>query len=184
MKYEIVALFDNNSTCHMDNIVIKLCRKYKLNRTSKYPYVHIGTVSNVKTEKFDELDSLIYKIIKPYKKFKVQLNNNIIINEENKLINLKIQNKGYMTRICRNINDILSLSGFNVKYLNEEDELYIPLASTIINKRNYFLKNNNFHPLWSYIQDDTFKISEIEIWQTFSNSKKDCLVKTYELRDY
>lgn len=180
MKYEVVALFDINSTHHMDNILNRLSRKYKLNKNSQCPYIHLGTVWNANME---DLDSLVYKVIKPYKKFKVQLDSSIFIDEENKLINLKVQDRGYITRISRNLNEILSLSGFGVKNQQGDNELYIPLASTVNNKRNYFVKNNNFHPLWSYLQNDTFKINRIEIWKN-NNSKKDCLIKKYELRDY
>ncbi|WP_138206418.1 hypothetical protein [Haloimpatiens lingqiaonensis] len=180
MKYEVVALFDNNSTYHMDNILNRTCRKYKLTKNFPSAYIHLGTVWDIKIE---DLDSIIHKVLKPYKKFKIQLNNNILVDENNKLISLKVENKGYITRISRNLNETLSLSGFPVKTQKEDEELYIPLANILNNKRNYFIKNNNFHPLWNSNPNYTFKINRIEVWKN-SNNRRDSSIKKYELRDY
>ncbi|WP_373897284.1 hypothetical protein ACER0A_013960 [Haloimpatiens sp. FM7315] len=179
MKYEIVALFDDVSENHMDYILNKVCRRYKLNKNTYNTYVHLNTIYDVKLE---ELDPIITKVLKPYKKFKVQLDNDVFVDSNNKFINLKIENKGYINRIARNISDLLNLSGFSTKPNNTP--LYVPLTNTINNRKNYYLRNNNFESLDASIKEASFKITRIEVWKGHVNNKKDFSVKKYELRDY
>ncbi|MFD3155453.1 hypothetical protein ACFIJ5_01020 [Haloimpatiens sp. FM7330] len=179
MKYEIVALLDNNSDNYIHFVKTKLCKKYKLNKNSSSTYIHLETVHNPNVH---TLDSVIHNVIKPYKKFKVKLDNDICIDNQNKSINLKIENKGYITRIARNIGETLSLHGINITDNPENLNLYIPLANTNNNRRNYYVRHNNFNSIPYFLIENKIKIIGIEVWKTINDKKH--LVQTYALRDY
>lgn len=66
--------------------------------------LHI-TLEVIEDPNINKLEEVIEKIIKPYKKFKVEINGAICFDPPYKSVNLKIENKGYIMRLARIIND-------------------------------------------------------------------------------
>ncbi|MCJ7688832.1 MAG: hypothetical protein MUO60_05880 [Clostridiaceae bacterium] len=182
MKYFLVALFDDDSNSIIKNIQRDICRKYKLYKSSPNLYIPITAITNPDIEK---LDVVVSKIISPYKKFKVDLNNNIGLSENFSQVNLKVEDKGYIFRLARSITDTLDLHGFNVNKEKDAINLHILLANA-----NHIIKKSSNGGTISIDdnldKDDFFKfakVSRLELWKQISN-KKEMLVKTYTLRDY
>ena len=182
MKYFLVALFDELSNSIVQNIQRDICRKYKLYKSYPSLYITISTIINPDVEK---LDTVISKILLPYKDFKVGINNNIGLSENLSQVNLKVEDKGYIFRIARNITDTLDLHGFNVK----TDDDIIDLRILIANANHIIKKSYNGDAICiddTLDKDDFFKfvkVSRLELWKQVSN-KKEMLVKSYELREY
>ena len=182
MKYFLVALFDDQSNSTIQNIQRNVCRKYKLYKSSPNLYIPISAITNPDLEK---LDVVISKIMAPYKKFKVGINNSIGLSENFSQVNLKIEDKGYIFRLARNITDTLDLHGFNVKNDNDNIDLRVLLANA-----NHIIKkscNGSAISIDDTLNKDDFfkfaKVSRLELWKQVSN-KKEMVVKTYNLRDY
>jgi hypothetical protein len=181
MKYYIVALLDEDSSTDIISIQKNISRKYKLYKNLSSLYIPLGSVSNVE---FDKLDELVTKIISPYKKFKVGIENNLILSEDFNTVNLKVEDKGYINRISRNLLDTLSLHGFSVKDFSL-NTFNIPLSTANHNVRKAST-NNSLIIDSSKTKEDLFKfvkINRLEIWKSLSN-KKDALVKSYSLKEY
>lgn len=182
MKYFLVALFDDESNCIIQNIQKDVCRKYKLYKNSPSLYIPVSAITNPDLEK---LDLVISKILSPYKKFKVDINNSIGLSENLSQVNLKVEDKGYIFRLARSITDTLDLHGFNVDKNNDNIDLRILLgnANHIIKK---FHSSGNLSIDDTISQDDFFKfakVSRLELWK-HSTNKKELPVKVYNLRDY
>jgi len=182
MKYFLVALFDELSNSTVQNIQKDICRKYKLYKSSPNLYITISAITNPDLEK---LDVVISKILVPYKKFKVGINNSVGLSENFSQVNLKVEDKGYIFRLARNITETLDLHSFNVK----TDEDTIDLRILLANANHIIKKSYNGGSLsidGTLNKDDFFKflkVSRLELWKQVSN-KKDTLVKTYALREY
>jgi hypothetical protein len=182
MKYFLVALFDDGSNTTIQNIQRDICRKYKLYKSSPNLYISISSITNPDLEK---LDVVISKIMVPYKKFKVNINNAINLSENFSQVNLKVEDKGYIYRLARSITDTLDLHGFNVKTEDDNINLRILLANANhIIKKSY---NGGSICIDSALDKDDFfkfaKVSRLELWKQVSN-KKEMVVKTYNLREY
>ena len=182
MKYFLVALFDDGSNSTIQNIQRDICRKYKLYKSTPNLYITICGITNPDLEK---LDVVISKIMVPYKKFKVTINNNITLSENFTQVNLKVEDKGYIFRLARTITDTLDLHGFNVKGEDDNIDLRILLANAnhIIKK----LYNGGTISIDASLDKDDFlkfaRVSRLELWKQVSN-KKEMIVKTYDLREY
>jgi hypothetical protein len=182
MKYFLVALFDDLSNSTIQSIQKDICRKYKLYKSSPNLCIPISAITNPDLEK---LDVVVSKILAPYKKFKVGLNNSIGLSENFSQVNLNVYDKGYIFRLARNITDTLDLHSFNVK----NDDTDIDLRILIANANHIIKKSCNGSTLSiddTLNKDDFFKfvkVSRLELWKQVSN-KKETLVKTYELREY
>lgn len=178
MKYYLVALFDDESYRIIDPIKKNILKKYRLPRYQLSSHITLKTIDTPDVEKLDEV---LAKIFKPYKKFKVELTGDIFSYENNsKNINLKIENKGYINKIHRSLNDILKLHGFNAK----DDRKYLSIALSTANftgrdyKKDYSasLIHKGNH------ECETLKIDRIELWKI--SSKKETIVKSYDFRTY
>jgi len=101
MKYYLVALLDEGYTNEILDIQKNISKKYKLYKNSSNFYIPLGSVSSIEIEKLDEL---VTKIIHPYKKFKVGIDNNLMLSEDLSTLNLKVEDKGYINRISRKFN--------------------------------------------------------------------------------
>ncbi|MGK0466510.1 hypothetical protein [Clostridium sp.] len=182
MKYFLVALFDEDSNSIIQNIQRDICKKYKLYKSSPNLYIPITAITNPDLEK---LDVVVSKIVNPYKKFKVDLNNSINLSENFSQVSLKVEDKGYIFRLARNITDTLDLHGFNVNKENDPINLHILLA----NANHTIKKSSNGGSISiddSLDKNDFYKfakVSRLELWKQISN-KKEMLVKTYTLRNY
>lgn len=180
MKYYLVALFDTESHSVMETIQKNICKKYKLYKN--IPILHIS-LETIEDPDMDKLSKIISEILKPYKPFKVETNGSICCESPYKSINLKIENKGYIFRLARTINDTLKLHGFNVKENIEDLNLHVSLANT-----NYAIKELTGKEYVAACSDDKkdgfyklAKIERIELWKT-TNNKKEQLVKSFPLK--
>ncbi|MDP4178063.1 MAG: 2'-5' RNA ligase family protein [Bacillota bacterium] len=179
MKYYLVAVFDNNTYPNLEIMQKNVCHRYKIYKN--LPILHI-MLEIIDDPKLDELDNIINNIIKPYKKFKVYSSGDICFDTSFKSISLKVENKGYIVRLFRKINEKLIWSGFKVK---DKNDLYVSLANT-----NYPIKelsSKEHISVCSEARSRGFngegKIDRIELWKSITN-KKDMVVRSYELREY
>lgn len=178
MKYYVVALFDSPSYEKMNPIQKKISKKLRGNRNSPAAHIVLNIVDNAN---MDKLDSIIQKTLKPYKRFKVQVCNDISISDTLKRITLKIGNFGYIKKIERSLNETLELSGINFQSL-PDDDLAISIANISINKdRKYDTESVTLDQFLKDSSDMTLKISKFEVWKQ-TNNKKDLCVKSYPLK--
>jgi 2'-5' RNA ligase len=182
MRYYLVALFDNDSYKEIEGIQRNICKKYKLYKN--LPVLHI-TLEIVGDPDIEKLDEVLTKILKPYKRFKVEISDVICFDEPYKSVNLKIENKGYISRIARSVNDTLRLYGFDVRGSIENWDLHVSLANT-----NYAIREwskREYSAACSSTKRDGFyklaTINRIELWKPINN-KREMVVKSYQLKQY
>ncbi|WP_368489169.1 2'-5' RNA ligase family protein [Clostridium sp. BJN0013] len=182
MKYYLVALFDRDSYFYIQRIQKNVCRKYKLYKNIPMLHINLEVIENPDLEK---LIKVVSDILKPYKKFKVQIND-ASIDSLYKSINLKIANKGYIIRLARQINEILRLHRFNVKENLNNIDLKVLLANTNYQMRELNFKEYNSTFYENIKIDDAHRmvrIDRMELWKAV-NSKKEVVVKNFPLRDF
>jgi len=180
MKYHLVALFDDESNKFIETTQKKLCKKYKLYKINHQFHIHIQTIIN---PDMDKLNKIVTDTLLPYKYFKVQIDPNFHLDKSLKTINLKINQKGYITRIIRNISDTLQLSGFNIQN-NPNKNLFISLANSNYSMRKSMNGENS--PILSCKDniDYTYvKVDRFELWKPINN-KKEILILNYPLRTF
>lgn len=173
MKYYLVALFDDVSYKNLSPIQRSLSKKYRANRNSPIPYIPLEVIEN---PNIDKLNTIIDKILKPYKNFKVELSSTVTLCDSNKTLNLKIEKIGYIKKLDRLINDNLKLYGFNVK--SDNTDLHLSLANiNYINRDNKKLDTEiEYKPSIS-----TLKVNRLELWK-ISNNRRETLIQTYPLK--
>lgn len=182
MKYYLVALFDKDSNLNLERMQRNICRKYKLYKSVRIPHIIIETLEDPNIDKFHKVVS---DILKPYKKFKVEVNSDLTFNSSLKMVNIKVENKGYIIRIARQIDETLKLYKFNVRENTGDYDLYIPVA-----KANFGIREWNAKEYVAACEsvkrselNDTIKISKMELWKAVSN-RRDMVVSTFELRNF
>lgn len=150
-----------------------MSKRFRANRNSPIPYIPLEVIEN---PNIDKLNTVMDKILKPYKNFKVELSSTVTLCDSNKTLNLKIENIGYIKKIDRLIADNLKLYGFNIKGGN--DELHLSLANI-----NYLNKDNKkFDSVVEYKPSiSTLKVNRIELWK-ISNNRRETLIQTYPLK--
>lgn len=182
MRYYLVALFDNDSYKEIEAIQKSICKKYKLYKN--LPVLHI-TLEIIGNPDINKLDEVLGKIIHPYKRFKVEVNDVICFDEPHKSVNLKIESKGYITRLSRVIADKLRLHGFDIRDTVKHWDLHVSLANTNFAAREW--SKSEYASACSKTKNDGFyklaTIDRIELWKPINN-KKDMVVKSYPLRHY
>ena len=173
MKYYLVALFDDVSYKNLSPIQRSLSKKYRSNRNSPIPYIPLEVIEN---PNIDKLNTVMDKILKPYKNFKVELSSTVTLCDSNKTLNLKIEKIGYIKKLDRLIADNLKMHGFNVK--NDTNDLHLSLANI-----NYINKDNKkFDTEIEYKPSiSTLKVNRIELWK-ISNNRSETLIQTYPLK--
>lgn len=181
MKYHLVALFDEQSNKRIEAVQKNLYKKYKLNKLNHQFYIHIQTIVD---PDIDKLNKVITNILSPYKKFKVQINPSFYYDKSLRTVNLKVEHRGYITRISRNVTETLALNSFNIQN-NSNKELYIPIANSTYSFRKSLNTDSNTYTdiRLGSICHDFDKINRLELWKPINN-KKENLVKTYPLREY
>ena len=122
MKYYLVALFDNDSLKDIERLQRSIGKKYKNNKNQSLYHITLDVIGDTDIEK---IDKIINKILKPYKKFKVEINNAICFDEPYKTINLQVENKGYISRLARLINVTLKLHGINARATIQDRNLNV-----------------------------------------------------------
>lgn len=182
MRYYLVAICDNNFSKEIQPIQKNLSRKYKVSQNITNPYIVLETIDDPDIEKLDEV---ITKLISPYKKFKIELNELICMGTPCKSLNLKIESKGYIKRIDRLVNDTLSIHGFNIKSNSPSSDLYICLANSTISPKYTLAKDCSIieQSLDCKLMRNTAKIDRLELWKPINN-KKESVVKSYPLSSY
>lgn len=181
MRYYLVATLDFDSSKSIEFLQRNIQRKYKLSRNAPTLHIPLETLEDPNIEKLDEIVS---KIIKPYKKFKIELTGDINCHDYlNKSISIRIENKGYIKKLHRALNDMLKLNGFSIKE-NNDSPLFMPVSFNSIGKGIKKTESvHQFLPLRTASKRNVAKISNIEIWKS-TNNKKDNVVKIYNLRTY
>ena len=132
MKYYLVALFDDVSYKNLSPIQRSLSKRFRANRNSPIPYIPLEVIEN---PNIDKLNTVMDKILKPYKNFKVELSSTVTLCDSNKTLNLKIEKIGYIKKLNRLITDNLKMHGFNIK--TSSTDLHLSLANI-----NYLNKDN------------------------------------------
>lgn len=173
MKYYLVALFDDVSYKNLGPIQRSLSKKYRANRNSPIPYIPLEVIEN---PNIDKLNTVMDKILKPYKNFKVELSSTVTLCDSNKTLNLKIEKIGYIKKLDRLIADNLKMHGFNIK--SDNDDLHLSLANI-----NYLNKDNKkFDSEIEYKPNiSTLKVNRLELWK-ISNNRRETLIQTYPLK--
>lgn len=182
MKYYLVALFDRDSYSYIERIQRNMCRKYKLYK--HMPVLHI-TLEVIGDPDMDKLIKIVSKLLKPYKRFKVEINGAICFDPPYKSVNLKIENKGYIIRLARQINDLLKSYKFNVRENIENWDLHVSLANNNYSVRQWSAKEYVAACRTAkkeYIHK-MVTIDRIALWKPINN-KKEMLIKNFQLREY
>ena len=173
MKYYLVALFDDVSYKNLSPIQRSLSKKYRANRNSPIPYIPLEVIEN---PNIDKLNTVMDKILKPYKNFKVELSSTVTLCDSNKTLNLKIEKIGYIKKLDRLIGDNLKMYGFNVK--NDNNDLHLSLANINYTNRD----NKKFDTEIEYKPSiSTLKVNRLELWK-ISNNRRETLIQTYPLK--
>ncbi|AJA49966.1 2'-5' RNA ligase superfamily [Clostridium pasteurianum DSM 525 = ATCC 6013] len=182
MKYYLVALFDKDSYLFIEKIQKRICKKYKLYK--KLPVLHI-TLEVIDDPDIEKLDKIVTEIINPYKKFRVKLNGVICFDPPYKSVNLKVENKGYITRLIRQINEKLKFYHFKVRENIDDWDLHVSLANT-----NYAIRNWSTDEYMMACENTknsdpqkVARIDRIELWKPVNN-KKTMTIKSFSLKQY
>ena len=179
MKYYIVALFNEKSYETIFPIQKSISKKFKGYRNSPIPHITLSILENPNIEK---LTPIIEKIIKPYKKFKIELDSTVSISEQLHSLNLHMQYKGYIKKIKTSLSDFLELNGFH-DLISSDSELSISLANV-----NFSNKDNKHTDMYCDLikknpNTITLKVDRFEIWK-FSNNRKETCIKSFNLREF
>ncbi|CDI48213.1 2'-5' RNA ligase family protein [Clostridium tetani] len=183
MKYYLVALFDDESYSHIEKIQKSICKKYKLYRNM--PVLHLTLEVIDESKNLEEACRIIRDILRPYKKFKISINGAICFDAPYKSVNLNIENKGYIMRLTRQINDRLKLCGFKVREDVESWDLHISLANTNYATRQWSNKEyaNTCEVVKEMDIQKNITVKEIQLWKPINN-KKEMVVESFPLKDY
>ena len=163
MNYYLVALFDDNSYTDIEKIQRDLCKKHRMHKNMSMLHITIDTVSDPDMEK---LEKVVCDVLKHYKRFKVEINRQLVFNSASKAVSLKVENKGYIIRLARSLNEKLRQNGFKVKVVDNWD-LQLPIGNS-----NYAMKdisNSDYVAACDSTQRQGFyklaKIDRIELWE-------------------
>lgn len=182
MRYYLVALFDRNSYSYIERIQRSMCRKYKLYRHMPVLHITLAVIENPDVEK---LYKVISKLLGPYKNFKVEINGAICFEPPYKSVNLKIEKKGYITRLTRQINDLLKLYKFDVKANMENWDLHVALANTNYAVREWSSKE--YAAACETAKKENIckmvTVNRMALWKPINN-RREMTVKTFRLRKY
>ena len=181
MKYQLVALFDEDSNSKIRAYQRSICKRYKLYKNNPELYIPLSFIDDTN---YDLIEQIIQKTLTPYKQFKIKLNNSIIVTEKNKMVNIEVDPKGYVSRIARNINSSLEDHRVSVSAINEDslESIYLPIAPM-----NYTIKKAcSTSPVTVYKDCEYLsyvKVNRVALWKLSSPSKKDkTLIKTFNLK--
>lgn len=182
MRYYLVALFDKEDYIKLEGIQKNMSRKYKIYKN--LPMLHL-TIEVLDNPNINKLEEVIKKILKPYKKFKIKINGAICFEPPYKSVNLKVESKGYIIRLVREINEMLKLYGFKVRENIDNWDLHISVANVNFSNREWSYKEYSTacNNLTKDNIQDTVIVDRFELWKPINN-KKDMVVKAFPLREY
>ena len=182
MKYYLVATVDDNFIDEIQSIQRFLNKKYRVYKNISNLYIPLGSITNTE---FDKLDEIIKKILSPYKKFRVGIDNDIYINDTSNTVNLKVKDKGYINKISRSLFDMLDTYGINAKDFSSFEHFTMPISNANNAIRKAYT-NNSFTLDSSKEKTDLhsfIKIDKIEVWKQLNN-RKDTIIKSYSLKEF
>lgn len=181
MRYQLVALFDNDSNEYIETLQKTLVKKHKCQNVNHGYSIHI-TIDNIDAPDFEKLDELLTKVLKNYKKFKVELTEALFIDSQNRSMSLKIENKGFIIRITKAVNETLRLSGILVRDNPDAVDLLIPVATGNFIKRSS-IKDEACATSDSFTIpiNKLIRVDRLELLKT-TNNKKKILIKSYVLK--
>lgn len=179
MKYYIVALFDEETYQVISPIQRNMSKKFRANRNSPVPFILLTTIDD---PNLDKLYPVVDKIMAPYKSFRIDASDLVYLFEPTKSVNLKIEDRGYIKRLCRCLFDTLELNGFNVKSF---DDNFISLANLSYIPKDYKKQDVKLNFPEIYIKDNVAKlrVKSIEIWK-LPTVKKNTPLKSYVLKEF
>ena len=185
MKYYVVALFDKQSYEVLSPLQRKFSKKYRANRRSPIPHIALDVIE---TSNIDKITPVIEKVLKPYKRFKVEYKpNSASLNETLKTVNLEIEDRGYIKKIYTALTDNFELSGLNVKFSPAIDDNNIGISLATINHIAKDKKTDSYANQNTKLNEsdniNTLKIDRFEIWKVFPNKKEVCL-KSFPLKNF
>jgi 2'-5' RNA ligase len=180
MKYYLVAMFDKDSNEYIEQVQKNLCKKYKLFKSLPLLYI---TLEIIGEPDVDKLTKVISELIKPYKKFKVQLDGAECSNSSQKFAALKVENKGYIMRLARLFNDRLKLNGFDVKENSPDHDLTIALTGNLFHSKENGHNEKNSENIRFEDINRTLIVDRLELWKNVNN-RKEMTVRKFQLRDY
>lgn len=180
MKYYLVALFDEDSTTYLEKLHKSIGRKVRYASSYNSNKYHI-ILEIVDHNDFDQCEALLLKILKSYRKFKVQTNSIDFYDAPYKTVKLSVESKGYLSRLMRNINDNFKLAGFNVRDAVEPWDFSIGINTPLVTKT---MTKDEHARMTDRVKQDKLntmlKIEKLEVWKPLSNKKK-LVVKSYDL---
>ena len=180
MKYYLVAMFDKDSNEYIEQVQKSLCKKYKLFKSLPLLYITLEVIGEPDV---DKLTKVISELIKPYKKFKVQLDGAECSNSSQKFAALKVENKGYIMRLTRLFNDRLKLNGFDVKENSPDHDLTIALTGNLFHSKENGHSEKNSENIRFEDISTTLVVDRLELWKNVNN-RKEMTVRKFPLRDY
>ncbi|MFL0250876.1 2'-5' RNA ligase [Clostridium neuense] len=184
MKYCLIAEFTKESYSNIENVQRYACKKYKLYKKLQNLHIMLETMDE---PNLDKLDKIMLEQIKPYKKFKIKIEPNLVYDNEQKAVALKVEQQGYIIRIIRNLCEKLNYSGFKLHYKNLDDlyNLYIPIANGNYQLKNLFQQaNQNVNNILEKSAGTSFfKIQGFKLCK-LTGYKKISVIKSYPLKDY
>ncbi|MCL2320863.1 MAG: hypothetical protein FWC47_02005 [Oscillospiraceae bacterium] len=184
MKYTINLYFDKDSREYLEKLQKELSRKYRINKFLPSQSIRLGTVEAANLDKL--IDTMV-DFISPYKYFKIYVENACILENPAKIILAMILDKGYISRIERQINECFVQNGFTKAEPLNKLGLFILLSSNMnfdkkinFNFKDYEmnLKSSKKEFLGKYLL-----IEGLEIIKSGS-FKKDAIIKKIKLKEY
>ena len=176
MKYYIVALFDKDSYTNLSPVQRKYSKKFRGNRNSPLPYL---TLNVVETSTIDKIVPIVEKVLQPYKKFKIEYdNNNASIYDPLKSIAVNVKDRGYIKKIYTKLEDMFELNGIP-SILPSKENLNLSLANLSQPKD----RKNTIDSVAEEEIISTLKVDRIEIWKLNPGKKETCM-KTFELKSF
>lgn len=185
MKLQIVALLDENYISCLESMQKTVCKRYKAYKCTPSLYIPMVTTLNSDVE---TLNKILYKVLEPYKKFKVNVVNSLHVNLDSKLCSIGISQMGYISRLNRAILEGLeqhNISTENSIINNPAFDFNVPLTSC-----NYTLKKLSTQGSVPFVKSQPTdsilnftRISKLEIWK-MNGSKFDSVIKSFELRQF
>jgi hypothetical protein len=176
MKYYLVALLDKDSGKAIENSTRNLIKKIKPKKKTSFFGVVLEVIEDPDMTK---LETLIKDISKPVRRFKIDVEGTLSYDDEFKTIGLDVVNFGYIKRLSRNFNSLLTLHGFKVR---EESVVENQEKVQLILFNGGVTKDLETYPNVLRNKDTIFRIDRFQLWKNF-NFKKDSVVVNFPLVD-
>ena len=183
MKYQLVALFDYASYNEAKDLQHSVCRKFRIYKNYQNIYVPLMTLNKPALEKFEDD---ICKVLDPYKHFNVKITNTIGLVNNDRHIVLSVDNSGYLSRLSRNLAEVIRNSGVKVESFEDQPVMQLPVAISNYHAKNACAKGN-VKLFGNKAPSDLIKygkISKIELWKLTNNNKRSATLFSYSLRPY